>query len=184
MARLSHFVTQGDASSRIVRGAESLLEGLRVHPAPSDPTGALRDRIGTTVSKKDGAGAVRRHDKEVESVLDSLENLMPSFIKVVWASLRASSVRSYPEYKSSERASRTTGVDMMDRTEMIRRGSDDYDGLAKAILQAAREGDERAVDVISAHLDHEDYMVRGAAIRALLYYLERGEFFDQAVRMT
>ena len=36
MARLGHFVVQGEASQRILRYAESLLEGLGDHFAPSD----------------------------------------------------------------------------------------------------------------------------------------------------
>ena len=75
MARLSDFAARGDASPRVLGEARALLEGLRDHFTPSDLTGALRDRLGVPVSKKDGTGTVFDHDEEVRSVLNSMENL-------------------------------------------------------------------------------------------------------------
>ena len=71
----------------------------------------------------------------------------------------------------------------MNRREIIERGSGDLHALARAIVQAGREGDEAAIPAIEVYLEHENYEVRGAAIEALVYRMKRGEYFERAARM-
>jgi hypothetical protein len=71
----------------------------------------------------------------------------------------------------------------MNRREMIERGAADLHALARAIVQAGREGDEAAIPAIEGYLEHENYEVRGAAIRSLVYYMEKDAYFERAARM-
>ncbi len=72
---------------------------------------------------------------------------------------------------------------MNKRNDVIVRGSDDTFELAQAIFHAGRAGDESMVEAIANYLDHDNYRVRGAAIQALVFSMQKGEYFEHALRM-
>ncbi len=72
---------------------------------------------------------------------------------------------------------------MNQRNNIILRGSANAHELARAIFYAGRAGEESLLDAISSYLDHRDPDVRGAAIQALVFSMEKEQYFEKAIEM-